>query len=108
MTDVRYLLNVGRDNARTIGELAETLNVPRRVIEESIQAARLDRVPIVSGSEGVWLTNDPDELLRAAESLRKRLVTQYATVRAMRATARRMAARKHYGEIIQTELGWVA
>ena len=54
MTDVRYLLNVGRDHARTIGELAETLNVPRRVIEESIQAARLDGVPIVSGSEGVW------------------------------------------------------
>ena len=108
MTDVRYLLNVGRDHARTIGELAETLNLPRRVIEESVQAARLDGVPIVSGSEGLWISDSPEEVAQAAESLRKRLVTQYATVRALRATARRMAARKHYDLIIQTELGWVA
>lgn len=62
MTDIRYLLNVGRDHARTIGEMAETLNVPRRVIEESIQAARLDGVPIVSGSEGLWLGTDAEAL----------------------------------------------
>ena len=92
MTDVRYLLNVGRDHALTIGELAETLNLPRRVIEEAVQQARLEHMPIVSGSEGVWISDSPDELLRAAESLRKRLVTQYATVRALRETARRMAA----------------
>ena len=74
MTDVRYLLNVGRDNARTIGELAETLNAPRRVIEESIQAARLDGVPIVSGSEGMWIASDDAEALAWCERQRSRAI----------------------------------
>ena len=108
MTDIRYLLNVGRDHARTIGSLSESLNVSRREIEAAVQAARLDGIPVVSGSEGLWISDSPEEVARAAESLRKRLVTQYATVRALRATARRMAVRKHYDGIIQTELGWVA
>ena len=108
MTDLRYLLNNSRAHARTIGELAEALRVSRREIEAAVQAARIDGVPIVSGSEGLWISDSPEEVARAAESLRKRLVTQYATVRALRATARRMAARKHYDGIIQTELGWVA
>ena len=108
MTDLRYLLNNSRTHARTIGSLSESLKVSRREIEAAVQAARLNGVPIVSGSEGLWISDSPEEVARAAESLRKRLVTQYATVRALRATARRMAARKHYGEILQTELGWVA
>ena len=92
MTDVRYILNVGRDHARTIGELAETLNVPRRAIEESIQAARLDHVPIVSGSEGVWIASSAQEALEAAQALRRRAITQLITARALRHAGRRMAA----------------
>ena len=108
MTDIRYLLNVGKDHARTYGELAETLNVPRRVIEESVQQARLDGVPIVSGSEGVWIASSPQEALEAAQALRRRAITQLVTARALRHAGRRMAASRNYGEIIQTELGWVA
>jgi hypothetical protein len=92
MTDVRYLLNVGRDNARTIGELAETLNLPRRVIEEAVQQARLERVPILSGSEGVWIAASAQEALEGAEALRRRAITQLVTARALRAAGRRMAA----------------
>ena len=108
MTDVRYLLNVGRDHARTIGELAEALNLPRRVIEESVQAARLDGVPIVSGSEGLWIASTAQEAQQAAQALRRRAITQLVTARALRAAGKRMAALDHYNDIIQTELGWVA
>lgn len=62
MTDIRYLLNNSRAHARTIGELAEALRVSRREIEAAIQAARLDGVPIVSGSEGVWIGTDEEAL----------------------------------------------
>lgn len=84
-------LNNSRAAARTLGELAETLNVPRRSIEIAVQQARLAGVPVVSGPQGLWVSNDADEVLRAAEALRTRLVTQYATYRALRATGRRMS-----------------
>ena len=83
MTDIRYLLNVGRDHARTIGELAEALNVPRREVEASIQSARLDGVPIISGSEGVWLATRPQEAREAASRLRSRAIHQMETAAAL-------------------------
>ena len=84
MREVRYLLNIGRDHARTIGELAEALNVPRRTIEEAVQSARLDGVPIVSGSEGLWLAQTPQEAHEAALALRRRAIHQLVTARALR------------------------
>lgn len=105
MTDIRYLLNVGRDHARTIGELAETLNVPRRSVEESIQSARLDGVPIISGSEGVWLGTD-EEALAWCERQRSRAIHLMETAQAVQRAAE--DHRASLGEAIQTELGWVA
>ena len=92
MTDMRYLLNNSRAHARTIGELAEALNLPRREIEAAVQAARLDGVPIVSGSEGLWIASTPLEALEAAQALRRRAITQLVTARALRAAGKRMAA----------------
>ena len=92
MTDLRYLLNNSRTHARTIGELAESLRVSRREIEASVQAARLDGVPIVSGSEGLWIASTPQEALEAAQALRRRAITQLVTARALRAAGKRMAA----------------
>ena len=86
MREVRYLLNIGRDHARTIGELAEVLYVPRRTIEEAVQSARLDGVPIVSGSEGLWIASTPQEARTAALALRRRAITQLVTSRALRRT----------------------
>ena len=92
MTDVRYLLNVGRDNAWTIGDLAEAHQISRREVEQSIQDARLDGVPIVSGSEGLWIASTAQEALAAAQALRRRAITQLVTARALRAAGKRMAA----------------
>ena len=55
-------LNNSRAAARTIGELAESLNLPRRVIEAEVQQARLDGHPIVSGPEGLWIGTDTEAL----------------------------------------------
>lgn len=96
-------LPLGRDHAITYGELAERLNIPRRSVEEAIRQMRLSGYPIITGSEGVWLSDDADEVFAAAQALSRRLVTQYRTVRAIRATARRMRVR----ECAQEEL-WPA
>ena len=92
MTDVRYLLNNSRAHARTIGELSESLKVSRREIEAAVQSARLDGVPIVSGSEGLWIASTAQEALEAAQALRRRAITQLVTARALRAAGKRMAA----------------
>lgn len=88
--NVRYHLLIGRGYARTIGELSESLDLPRRVIEEAVQQARLNGVPVISGSEGLWIAQNGQEALSMADRLQRRLVAQYLTVRAMRETGRRM------------------
>jgi biotin operon repressor len=71
--NLRYLLNNSRAHARTIGELAESLRVSRREIEKAAQDARLEGVPIVSASEGLWLGND-EEALAWCEKQRNRAI----------------------------------
>ena len=107
MSVTRHLY-IGADRPTTYSELAERMGVTHREAMLAVQEARLALEPIVSGPRGLWISDSPEEVARAAESLRKRLVTQYATVRALRATARRMRVQKHYGDMLQTELGWVA
>lgn len=63
----------GRDNAVTIGALAEANGITRREVEAFIQQARLDGSPIVSGSDGVWLGTD-QEALAWCERQRSRAV----------------------------------
>jgi Mn-dependent DtxR family transcriptional regulator len=75
---------------RTIGELAEDLAVPRRMVEASIEELRRRGAPICSGSRGVWLTQDADELLANYRRLRSRAIHQLANLRAMQRTAQSM------------------
>jgi biotin operon repressor len=72
---------------RTIGELAEDLAVPRRMVEASIEELRRRGAPIVSGPRGIHLTQDPEELLRSYRQLRSRAIHQLANLRAMQRTA---------------------
>jgi len=90
--NLRYHLLIGRGYARTIGELAESLSLPRRVIEEAVQQSRLDGIPIVSGSEGLWIAASATEAREASEALRRRAITQLLTARALRRSAERMEA----------------
>ena len=89
--NIRAHLGTGRDAAVTYGELSERTGMVRRELEEAVRLARLDGEPIISGSEGLWLSDSSEEVLRAAERLRERAVTQLLTSRALRQTGRRMA-----------------
>jgi biotin operon repressor len=71
----------------TIGELAEDLAVPRRMVEASIEELRRRGAPVCSGSAGIWLSQDPDELLDQYRRLRRRALTQLWNIRRLRQTA---------------------
>lgn len=100
---VLALIGRGRDTARTIGDLAETLNRPRRSVEQAIQRLRVDGWAISSGSEGIWLA-DLEDMHATIDSLQRRLAQQYLTLRALRETEKRMQ-RAAYPE--QTVIAWV-
>jgi biotin operon repressor len=75
---------------RTIGELAEDLAVPRRMVEASIEELRRRGAPVISGPRGIHLTQDPDELMASYRRLRSRAIHQLANLRAMQRTARNL------------------
>ena len=81
----------GREKAVTIGQLAEGLLMPRRSVEAAIEELRRSGAPIVTGRTGVWLTQDPKELMDSYRRLRSRALHQLANLRAMQRTARAMA-----------------
>jgi methylthioribose-1-phosphate isomerase len=61
-----------------------------RKVQEAIQELRLAGHPIVTSGNGVRLAPWAIDVEMCADALRRRLAHQYLTLRAMRATARRM------------------
>lgn len=70
----------------TIDQIAAATDLPRRTIEETIQALRLEGTPIATSStgaaRGVKLAQTAAELASSNATLRHRLKVQYATLRA--------------------------
>lgn len=75
------------DTPQTKKVLAEKLGTDSRTVEEMIQSARLEGAPILSSSEGYWLSRDPAEIRRCAERLRSRALTQLETAGALKEAA---------------------
>src|SRR5436309_11129410 len=73
----------GADKAVTIGELAEGLNMSRRTVEAAVEALRRSGAPICTGSRGVWLSQDAEELLANYRALRARALRQLANLRGL-------------------------
>jgi len=94
---VQVNLRYGRDAARTIGDIAEDMGISRRAVEKAVESMRLAGVPVVTGSDGAWLSVDPQELADAAERLRSRALHILLGARALRATARRHAKVQQLG-----------
>ena len=82
----RYL-SWGRDRAVTIGEIAEVANCPRRLVEKAVEALRADGAPLCSGPDGIYLSDDADELLSQYRALRRRAIGQLVNARRLRRTA---------------------
>lgn len=74
---------------QTIGDLAEAMGAPRRAIEKACEELRRSGAPVISCSEGLYLSTDHRELERAAGRLRLRAIHQLLGARALRETARR-------------------
>ena len=94
----------GRDSAITYGALAERLGIPRRSIEKAVRQMRLDGIPVITGNDGAWVAESPQEAREQAGRLRSRAIHIMEPAAALE----RWADDQEYGDIIQTELGWVA
>jgi len=90
MTDADRVLALLRNASVKQADMAFVLGISIRKVQEILQALRLAGVQVFSDEDGVRLAQTADEARACAEGLRRRLVTQYRTLRAMRATARRM------------------
>src|SRR5687767_4953880 len=90
--DLLPLIGSTEDTARTIGDVAYLSAFPRREVEACVQEARLAGYPICSSSKGLWRAQDAQEAASMGERLRICAIHQLLTARAMRRSARRMAA----------------
>ena len=91
MTDANAVLHMLHNASAKQADIAFALGIPIRKVQEGIVELRLAGHPIVTDGDGVSLAQNADEVRACAESLRRRLVAQYQTLRALRRTAKRMA-----------------
>ncbi len=76
----------------TLRSVALRAGLPRRRVEEAIEAIRRDGIALVcSGPEGVWLARSVSEAAENIEARRRRAITQLQTVRGERRLLRRLA-----------------
>jgi biotin operon repressor len=82
-----------RSTPLTLAVLSEKCGLPRRAVEEELQRLRLAGVPVVTSSDGAWVSEDPEVVRECAARLRSRLINQAKTARALLRTARRLEDR---------------
>jgi biotin operon repressor len=88
---LRYLkAPANRGVSWTLAELAAIFRLPRRSVEQAVQALRQQGEPIVSDGNGIRWTDDPAEVRACADALRRRYISQAITARALKRTARRL------------------
>lgn len=90
-----YLLDALSATPQTKRVLASKLGTTTREVELAVNAARLDGLPVISSGDGYRLGASAAEVDACALRLRRRAINQLLTSRALRNTARRMAAKEH-------------
>lgn len=77
-----------------IGRVGVRAGLPRRRVEEAIEAIRREGQALVcSGPEGVWLARSTQEAEANVERRRRRAITQLLTLRGERRLLRRLLRR---------------
>ena len=66
------LIGIGQDAAVPRMRLAEMAGLDERAVRALIQQARLQRVPIISGNSGYFLSDNSNEVRRFARSMERR------------------------------------
>lgn len=88
--DERLLVTLAVNGPAKQADLARTLGVPVREVQQSLQQLRVAGEPICSGDQGVWLARTADELAESNRRLHHRLREQYRTLRAQRRAEARL------------------
>lgn len=86
----RVLADLGHRRWATIAGLALGLGLSRRDVEAAIEELRLGGAPIIGGSEGVKLTDNPTELEAYIAGRRMRTAQIHRGTMRLRSTLRRM------------------
>ena len=76
-------------------DIASACDLSIREVQAILRELRIAGHPILSDGDGIRLAQTADEARACAEALRRRLVSQYLTYRALRSTARRMYLVEH-------------
>jgi len=90
---VRLHLMFGERNAVTQAHLATATGLPLRRVQAALEGAKRLGQPIVTGSPGVWLSQDAAELRAFYRANRRRIHTQW---RNARGTLKAIAALEQY------------
>lgn len=85
--EVRHWLRMG---PATIDELRLMIHCSRREVEEAVESLRLAGEPIIGGTNGLRITEDPDELAAYLEGRRRRTATIHRGTMRLRSTLRHM------------------
>lgn len=92
MTDIEAVLRALGYEPRTIQDLADSLRLPRRTVERSIQQLIAEGNPIVVGSDGAKFTDNPAVIRAYEESLKARAREIFRRRAALRKTRRKLEA----------------
>ena len=90
MTPADRLLRLLGNASVTQADIASACELSIRDVQAILRDLRIAGVPVLSDGDGIRLAQTADEARACAEALRRRLVSQYLTYRALRSTARRM------------------
>ena len=84
---VTDMIPCGRENAIKLPQVAQLLDTDSRTARLLIQRARRS-VPVLSdNASGYWISNDPNEVRRFSESMRRRARQIYKTAAAVERSA---------------------
>lgn len=104
--EMTRVLAVLTTRPQTLAQIADRAYLDsRRAAEQAVHDLRLAGYPIVSAGRGVRLSDDPAEVDACADALGRRAAGQFATRRALRATAKRMRGTPAYLPV-ETPLLW--
>ncbi len=95
---IRMRLSYGADNAITQPDLAKACGLPLRRVQTGLEAMKRAGTPIVTGTPGIWLSDDRAEILAAYRRDRARAIGQLVNNRG------RLKAVRALDQVEQTQL----
>ena len=89
MTLISFLPK-GRENAKPIGEIAESAFMSRRKVEKALESIVQSGIPVIACEQGIYVATSAAEVRAYAESLRGRIAAVQGRISALERAAERM------------------